>query len=188
VIVIDPHGTLVEQVLAFDCFHKNPNSFVYLDPSIDTQYRLGINPFYKKKYPHTAELYADWRADAFMKLLGNHKLSMQMETLLKPALMVVFCREKSDFETLQQLFVLTSDDPIFQELIESAPPITKRFLQGAFHDPRYQNTKISIYTRLQYFNNYRILNELFNGVQTIDIGDELAQGKSLLINLSKSNL
>ena len=38
--MIDPHGSLVEQVLEFDYLHKKPENFVYLNPTLDKHYRL----------------------------------------------------------------------------------------------------------------------------------------------------
>ena len=111
-----------------------------------------------------------------------------METLLKPALIAVFCHPKADFETLQQLFTLEANDPIFQKVIASAPYMTRRFLEGEFHNSRYVYTRSAIYTRLQHYMNHRVLYQIFNGKQTVDIGRELAKGKSLFINISKSNL
>ena len=161
---------------------------MYVDPTLDKKHRLGINSFYKAHYPRTAELYADWRTYAFLRLLGNHSLSLQMETLLKPVLIAVFCHPKAEFTTLQQLFTLEANDPVFQKIIASAPDITQNFLKGEFHSNFYARTKSSLYSRLQHFMNYSVLHQLFNGKQTVDIGKELAQGKSLLINISKSNL
>lgn len=174
--MIDPHGSLVEETLRFDLFHKQPSKLVYLHPRLDDCHRLGINPFYKPVVPYyKAELYASRWTFAFLKLLGSHTLSMQMETLLKPVLTALFNSGYSDFTTLKNCFTAEADDNNFQKIIGKASPVIQDFLQQAFHDPRYNTTKSSIYTRLQHFMNYGVLHDLFNGQQTLDIQEELQQ-------------
>lgn len=174
--MLDPHGSLVEETLCLDLFHKQPSKLVYLHPRLDDRYRLRINPFYKPVVPyHKAELYASRWTFAFLKLLGSHTLSMQMETLLKPVLTVLFSSGNSDFKTLKNCFIVEADDSNFQKIVSKASPIIQEFLQRAFHDPRYNTTKSSIYTRLQHFMNYGVLHDLFNGKQTVNIQEELQQ-------------
>ena len=189
VVLLDPHGNLVEEALQFDHWKQHPEKLVYLHPTLDAKFQLGLNPFEAScKTRQDAERKSARWCYAFLRLLGDQKLSMVMQTLLKPVLSLLFYAPWADFETLKDFFIRESTDTRFQKWVQYAPRHTQAFLNGAFQDSRYKVTKMAIYTRLQHFMNYGVLQSLFNGSQTLDLTTALWKGKSVLINLSKTAL
>ena len=91
VVILDPHGNLVEDALQFDHWKQHPEKLVYLHPTLDARFQLGLNPFETScKSRQDVERKSGRWCYAFLRLLGDQKLSMVMQTLLKPVLTLLF--------------------------------------------------------------------------------------------------
>lgn len=91
IILIDPHGDLAERVLAFRLNQLKPERILYIDPQWEKDKIPCINSFWKKvTNPLMVDLLAQQRAKTFAELIPEAGMSLQMETLLKPCLAVLF--------------------------------------------------------------------------------------------------
>lgn len=102
-MVLDPHGQLTEACLRFQMNQRNPDRMVYLNPTLDLKQIPCLNPF-RVASPnlHQAQIMAQERTYAFLQLIGHSTLSLQMQTILAPALNALFIQENQELSTLQR--------------------------------------------------------------------------------------
>lgn len=174
VIVLDPHGALAEECLGFCTHQKGLDKIVYIDPSYDHTLTPCINPLWKPVTSiHQAQVLAQERTHAFLQLLHNSTLSLQMQVLLEPTLTALLLTGKHDISTLQQWMNADKDNPYFKNIICKLPSVVKHFFDNGFYDKRYTISKNSIYTKLQALLNHQVLYEMLTGKQSFDLDAEL---------------
>jgi len=102
IILLDPHGDLAERVFAFRLNLLYPSRLVYIDPNWVKNKIPCINPFRKKvTSPQLVDLLSQQRAKTFAELIPEAGMSLQMETLLKPCLAVLFSHGECGLSDLQ---------------------------------------------------------------------------------------
>ncbi len=173
-VVLDPHGQLTETCLCFQMNQKNSDRVVYLNPVLDLKQIPCINPFWVVvPNLHQAQIMAQERTYAFLQLIGNSTLSLQMQTILEPVLTALFLAEQQELSTLQRRMKAEETDSYFEILIDRLPPILKNFFKEGFYDKRYALSKTSIYTKIQSIQNHEILFHMLNGRPTLDLEKEI---------------
>jgi len=91
IILLDPHGDLAERVFAFRLNQLNPQRIIYIDPGREKDKIPSINPFWQKiANPVMVDLLSQQRAKTFAELIPEAGMSLQMETLLRPCLAILF--------------------------------------------------------------------------------------------------
>lgn len=188
-ILIDPHGDISSQLLSLRLNLKSLNRIWYIDPQWDRKKMPCLNPFWQKvKSPVLVDLLAQQWAKAFSELIPETGMSLQMETLLKPCLSVMFSRGGCGLMDLQEFM----DDSVNTKWVElgmqSSNPVYRTFFEQAFLNKKYAITKLAIYTRLQHLMNNYSFYQMMNGQSTIDLKKGMQEGKVILFNLSKGKL
>lgn len=188
-IVLDPHGQLARDCLRFQMNEKYVERLVYIEPWNQSFQIPCINPFREKaSHIQQAEVMAQERTYAFLQLIGNASLSLQMKTILEPCLTALFLQGQQELTTLQRRMKAEAWDVCFENLTDRLPPVLRNFFQEGFYDKRYALSKNSIYTKIQSIQNHELLFHMLNGRQTINLEKEIQAGKIILFNLSKGQL
>ncbi|WP_290835572.1 hypothetical protein [Flavobacterium sp.] len=101
-MLLDPHGDLAERILAFRLNLLKPQRIVYIDSTWEKDSIPCINPFRKKvTNPIMVDLLSQQRAKTFGELIPEAGMSLQMETLLKPCLTILFSHGGCGLSDLQ---------------------------------------------------------------------------------------
>ncbi|HCQ14357.1 MAG TPA: hypothetical protein DIU01_14050 [Flavobacterium sp.] len=101
-VLLDPHGDLAERILAFRLNLLKPQRIVYIDSTWEKDSIPCINPFRKKvTNPIMVDLLSQQRAKTFGELIPEAGMSLQMETLLKPCLTILFSHGGCGLSDLQ---------------------------------------------------------------------------------------
>lgn len=188
-ILLDPHGDLATEVLKFRLNRLKPERVLYIDPVWETDTIPCINPFWQRVTdPVMIDVMASQFAKTFSELISEVGLSLQMETLLKPCLSVLFEKGGCGISDLQA-FMDDSQNHKWVELGKASNfSVYRQFFSNAFQNKKYAATKLAIYTRLQHLQNNNRFYYMMNGASTLNFKSEMNQGKVILINLSKGKL
>jgi len=101
---------LAERVFAFRLNLLKPERIIYIDPGREKDKIPCINPFRKKvKNPMLVDLLSQQRAKTFAELIPEAGMSLQMETLLKPCLAVLFSQGECGLSDLQDFMSDTTN-------------------------------------------------------------------------------
>lgn len=188
-VFIDVHGDVTESLMSLRMNLQKPERLMYIDPSFSRNKIPCINPFYHKiDDPVTADLMVQQFCKAFIELMGETGLSMQMEVLLKACIYVLITHGNFGLSDLLDFF----DDERNEKLIELGRQTKhhsyRQFFESAFCNKKFALTKLSIYARLQSLLNHYVFYHMLNGKPTIDWEQALNDGKVILINLSKGRI
>lgn len=134
------------------------------------------------------DLLAQQRAKTFTELIPEAGMSLQMETLLKPCLAVLFSQGECGLSDLQDFM----NDATNQKRIElgkkARHPVYRNFFANAFQNKKYGATKLAVYTRLQHLQNNYSFYLMMNWKSNFDLKKEMQKGNIILFNLSKWKL
>ena len=192
-ILLDPHGDVSEQILAFRLNQMKPERVLYIDPHWDEWKIPCINPFRQKVTDtNMIDLMSQQFAKALSEMISEAGLSLQMETILKPCLAILFQKWECGLADLQVFM----DDNQNQEWVESGRqsdnPVYRQFFQTAFLNGKYKATKLAIYTRIQNLQNNYSFYLMMNWPATVDLRKIMNgwknDGKIVLFNLWKGKL
>lgn len=156
IILLDPHGDLAERIFAFRLNRLKPDRLIYIDPVRQKDKIPCINPFRQRVVdPTMVDLLSQQRAKTFAELTAEAGMSLQMETILRPCLAVLFSHGGCGLSDLQDFM----NDQTNQKRIElgkkSSHPVYRNFFASAFQNKKYGATKLAVFTRLQHLqNNY----------------------------------
>ena len=188
-VFLDVHGDVTESLLSLRLNLQKPERLIYIDPSFSREKVPCINPFYyKTEDPVTADLICQQFCKAFIELMGESGLSLQMEVLLKPCIYVLLTNGNFGLSDLLDFF----DEGRNEKLIELGKQTThhtyRQFFESAFSNKKFALTKLSIYARLQSLLNHYVFYQMLNGKPTINWQQALDEGKVILVNLSKGKI
>lgn len=188
-ILLDPHGDLCEEILAFRLNLQKSERVWYIDPQFEKGKIPCINPFWQRVAdPMMIDLLSQQWAKTFSELIPETGMSLQMETLLKPCLAVLFAKGNCGLSDLQ-LFMDDNRNEKWVELGKKSKfPTYRHFFETAFLSKKYAPTKLAIYTRLQHLQNNYIFYHMMNGASNFDLKKGMQEGKVILFNLSKGKL
>lgn len=189
VIVIDPHGDLVEEIARFKQFSVDTpevrDRLVYIDPHLQDGYTPSINPFdIESRDEKTISSMTQELMSIISTLLKGASQTAQMEAILSPCIAVLLRRKGSSFADLQRFM----DDENNSDLValgrNSPNPQHAQIFQSKFHDDQYRATKHGIYTRMQILLNDPTFQRIISGKSTLNLRQLIDDKKIILFKLS----
>ncbi len=186
VCVVDPHGELVEGILAAIPPHR-VKDVVYFNPA-DTDYHIGFNVLQidDPKYKH---LVASGLMGIFTKIWAN-AWSARMEYILNNAILALSDTPGSTLLGIPRLLV----DKDYRQLVINnlKDPVIKAFWVHEYEAWRdqYRNEAIApIQNKVgQFLSSSMVRNVVGQSKSTIDIFDMMNTGKIFLVNVSKGRI
>ncbi|MCA9364004.1 type IV secretion system DNA-binding domain-containing protein, partial [Candidatus Kaiserbacteria bacterium] len=186
VCVVDPHGELVESILA-----KIPKSrekdIIYFNPA-DSDYHVGFNPLElpDPKYKH---LVASGLMGIFTKIWAN-TWSARMEYILNNAILALL---DTPHTTLLGIPRLLTDKEYRQKIIGNLKdPVVKAFWVSEYEQwqDKFRNEAIApIQNKVgQFLSTSLIRNVVGQSHSTIDVFNLMNEGKIFLVNVSKGRI
>ena len=186
VCVIDPHGELVESVLATIPAHR-VKDVIYFNPA-DTDYHIGFNVLQvdDPKYKH---LVASGLMGIFTKIWAN-AWSARMEYILNNAILALADTPGSTLLGIPRLLV---DKDYRQVVINNLKdPVIKAFWIHEYENWRdqYRNEAIApIQNKVgQFLSTSIVRNVVGQAKSTIDLFEMMNTGKIFLVNVSKGRI
>lgn len=186
VCVVDPHGELVEGVLASIPAHR-VKDVVYFNPA-DTDYHIGFNVLEvdDPKYKH---LVASGLMGIFTKIWAN-AWSARMEYILNNAILALSDTPGSTLLGIPRMLV---DKDYRQVVINNLKdPVIKAFWVHEYENWRdqYRNEAIApIQNKVgQFLSTAMVRNVLGQAKSTINLFEMMNTGKIFLVNVSKGRI
>jgi len=187
VIVIDPHGDLVEEIARLKILNKPrfSNRLVYIDPSLSQDHSPSINPFQLKiKSEKNISLMTQELKSIMTVLLQKATTTNQMDALLSPCIATLLRRPNSSFADLQR-FMDDKNNSDLVELWKASPnPHHRSLFQHQFQSSLYSATKHGIYTRVQVLLNDPVFQNLISHRTSFELKKLINQKKIILFKLS----
>lgn len=134
------------------------------------------------------DLLSQQRAKTFAELLPEAGMSLQMETLLKPCLAVLFSHGWCGLSDLQDFMNDSTNQKRVELWKQATHPVYRSFFASAFENKKYSATKLAVYTRLQHLQNNYSFYRMMNGKCDFDLKKEMQKWNVILFNLSKWKL
>ena len=192
-ILLDPHGDVSLQILAFRLNLMKPKRVLYIDPHREEWKIPCINPFRQRVADtNMIDLMSQQFAKALSEMISEAGLSLQMETLLKPCLAILFQKWECGLSDLQTFMDDTQNEEWVERGRQSDNPVYRQFFQNAFLNGKYKATKLAIYTRIQNLQNNYSFYLMMNWPATVDLRKIMNgwkdDGKIVLFNLWKGKL
>lgn len=186
VCVVDPHGELVEGILASIPPHR-VKDVIYFNPA-DTDFHIGFNVLQidDPKYKH---LVASGLMGIFTKIWAN-AWSARMEYILNNAILALADTPGSTLLGIPRLLV----DKDYRQLVVNnlKDPVIKAFWVHEYEAWRdqYRNEAIApIQNKVgQFLSASMVRNVVGQSKSTIDIFDMMNTGKIFLVNVSKGRI
>ncbi|HNW71826.1 MAG TPA: type IV secretion system DNA-binding domain-containing protein [Candidatus Paceibacterota bacterium] len=186
VCVVDPHGELVEEVVAAIPTHRIKD-VVYFNPA-DPDYHIGFNvlELIDPKYKH---LVASGLMGIFTKIWAN-AWSARMEYILNNAILALLDTPGTTLLGIQRMLV---DKDYRQKIISNLKdPVIKTFWVHEYEawQDKFRNEAIApIQNKVgQFLSTSIIRNVVGQSVSTINIFDIMNEGKIFLVNVSKGRI
>ncbi len=186
VCVIDPHGELVESILATIPAHR-VKDVVYFNPA-DTDYHIGFNVL-EVEDPRYSHLVASGLMGIFTKIWAN-VWSSRMEYIMNNAILALVEMPGSTMLGIPRLLV---DKDYRQVVINNVKdPVIKSFWIHEFESWReqFRNEAIApIQNKVgQFLSTSIVRNVVGQSKSTIDLFNIMNTGKIFLVNVSKGRI
>lgn len=196
--ILEPHGDLAQEILAFSVNSKRYRSrVIYVNPTIhkllgnNEIYSPVINPFdLPFKDEDSIDAFAQEITNAFKEMIKKPKasddgISRNMDALLKPCIATLLRKEDADLRDLKRFMSSNNEDLL--ELGRTSPdPEHRDFFINGFMNEQYNITKNSLYIKLQSLLNSPIFRRLVVGKSTINLSKALNSGKIVIFDIAKS--
>jgi hypothetical protein len=193
IVIIDPHGDLAESVARLKINYNN-DRLIYFDPFLAKDRKLYpvINPFdLKDATIEKVDSASEALAEVFSLILKEGKgsgtdLTHQMNALLKPCLDVLLSTNETSLLDLQR-FMLDDENEDLCSLGMSYPfEGVSNFFKTKFKNKQYDSSKSGISSKISTFTtNYALYKTLIGNV-TIDLEEEIENGKLIIFNLGRA--
>jgi hypothetical protein len=187
VVIIDPHGDMVEEIARFKRFspENNYDDLVYIDPTLKNGFSPSINPF---EIDDTSEnniaITTQELKRVINTLLQGSGATAQMEAILSPCISVLLRKKDGCFEDLQRFMDDKQNSDLIQLGLNSPNPQHAKLFRDKFTSSGYESTKHGIYTRMQTLLNDPIFQNLISNKTTVDLKKLIDQRKTILFKLS----
>ncbi|QMU65115.1 MAG: TraM recognition domain-containing protein [Flavobacteriaceae bacterium] len=200
--LLEPNGDLATQILQFYLnTGKNKQRVVYLDPFIretakkllgedifTDDYTFVLNPFHIENPTERDINYTTQElASAFFEILRS-EATPQMNSIIQACIDVLLRANDTDITDLKRFM----DDEENHDLIKlgrtNLNPERRNLITKKFTEDRVNPTKSGIYFRLQNIIDNTDLRNILQGKSTVNIEQEINNGKVVLFNLSKGFL
>lgn len=187
VVIIDPHGDMVEEIARFKCFspESNYDYLVYIDPTLKNGFSPSINPFEIEDTSEnniaktTQELIRVFKA-----LLKGAEATKQMEAILSPCIGVLLRKKDGCLEDLQRFMDDKQNEDLIKLGLNSPNQQHAKLFRDMFTTKDYRATKHGIYTRIQILLNDPIFHNLISNKTTVNLKKLIDQRKTILFKLS----
>ena len=202
VIMLEPHMDLsVDTMQLRAIWKKGLQNVIYLDPDInqtsehltgnplEAKYSFSINPFdnLNEKSGQIGFL-VEHISKAFFGIINSEE-TFQMEAIIETCVETLLIRPNSDILDLQRFMDDNKNDDLVQYAINHLKGQRQELMKNRFKtDPKIQQTKSSIYYRLQSILGKSELIECLTGNRTVDIQKFMNEGKTIICNFSKAKL
>ena len=186
IAVIDPHGDLVDAVLAFMPKHRR-NDVILFDPS-DTDYPISFNVL-DCPNPQQRTLTASGIMSVFTKLWPD-VWSGRMEHILRNTLLALLEHEQSSMLGIMRMYT----DPRYRAKVVAsvADPVVRGFWQDEYESwsEKYRTEAIAaIQNKVGQLLSTPLIRNIVGQVKSkLDIRHAMDTGKIILVNLSKGKL
>jgi len=190
IIVIDPHGDMVEEIAKLSEFSnpKKAKRLVYIDPTLKSGYSPSINPF--ELDDHSDEniaLMTQELKSIITVLLQWSSTTNQMDAILSPCIATLLRKKNSSFAELQR-FMDDSNNSDLIELGKNSPnPQHQLLFKNKFNSSLFNVTKHWIYTRMQVLLNDPTFQNLVSNKTSLSLKRLIDEKKIILFKLSLGN-
>lgn len=187
VVIIDPHGDMVEEIARFKCFspENNYDDLVYIDPTLKNGFSPSINPFeIEDTSENNIAITTQELKRVINALLQGSGTTSQMEAILSPCIAVLLRKSDGCFEDLQRFMDDGQNEDLIKLGLNSPNPQHAKLFRDKFTSSGYESTKHGIYTRMQTLLNDPIFQNLISNKTTVNLKQLIDQRKTILFKLS----
>lgn len=187
VVIIDPHGDMVEEIARFKCFspENNYDDLVYIDPTLKNGFSPSINPFeIEDTSENNIAITTQELKRVINALLQGSGTTSQMEAILSPCIAVLLRKSDGCFEDLQRFMDDGQNEDLIKLGLNSPNPQHAKLFRDKFTSKGYEATKHGIYTRMQTLLNDPIFQNLISNKTTVNLKQLIDQRKTILFKLS----
>ena len=195
-LILDPHGEFAREVRRFKILQEQRDNFIYIDPSIDSDYTPVFNPF-EIPPSNTSDLVykSDSILDAFQQLLKDQIISGNMKRLLRHCInALLYMPDTSMMDLLTLLMAINRNRTLkvpeffpreaqLMEFGRLAPdPLTRKFFEFGYRDVDAR-TIGAVIERVDGILSHPLVRKFVIGKNSFDLGKYLNEGKIVVINL-----
>jgi len=195
--LIEPHGDLAQEVLAFKLNWRYRKRLIYINPTIhkllwiEEIYTPVINPFdIRSKDEDTIDAFAQEITNALGEMIKTSKsgeggLTKNMDAVIKPCVATLLRKGDCDLRDLKRF--MGKNNKEYVELGKKSPdPEHREFFHHGFTNDQYNITKNSLYIKLQSLLNSPVFRRLVIGKSTVDLQKAFNSGKVVIFDVAKS--
>ncbi len=185
VVVLDPHGTLAEQVARFEELEAG-DRLVYVRPRFYKGRNVSFNPFeFSAKDEDSLDLAVQHFMGALKEIIGKDFTDTQ-ESLLQPILTVLFHKDGTDFRDLVRFM----DDKRNADLVAHGRnkipnEIDQSFFVHEFGLENFDSSKKALRYRFNNAIRSPLVREFFCNPTTINLPELIEQGKVIVFQFDK---
>ena len=201
-ISLEPHGKLSQELLQMHLTADDPERVIYLDAFLretakklcgedvlGEDYTFVYNPFdLPNKNPNDINYMTQELSSAIFEVVKDEG-SHQMTALLRACVSTLLENDGTSIADLKRFTSLIEEEN--QDLVQMGlknSNIEHRDLMNKFYKTTLNQTKNSIYFRLQNLIADTHLRRILVGKSTIDLEKEMNAGKVIICNLSKGHM
>lgn len=178
IIVIDSQGEMIQNILKLPIPKEN---IVYINPR-DTDYLPALNLFESGEATNaTIEIY-----EYILGGILGAELTSKQGVVFRFVIRLILAIPNSNIDTLLAVF---RDHTRFSSYYEEIGGVTLDFFENEFSTNQYRDTKSQVIRRIFTIKENDVLNGMFSSGETrLNLGDEMDQGKLILIDTAKDTL
>ena len=190
IVVLDPHGDMVDTIKSFDLSSRYFERMMYVSPFLRKGYTPCINPMeLDDKTKMSLDLMTQQLVRVFWELIPDAKLSNYMRALLKPCIYTLLNAGWTTLSNLQDFVSKNRYQERLSEWTRSRVLSHKKFFKNEFENRIYDWTKGSIYTKLlSLLNSETFCNMTSSWFSTVNLEKAVKDWKIVLFNLSKGRM
>ncbi len=187
IIVIDPHGDLVEEIAQLVVF-TNPKfakRLVYIDPVLKSGYSPSINPFELDNHSEENIALMTQELKSIIKVLLQWCGTTNQKDAILSLCIATLLRKKNSSFSERQRFMDDGNNADLVELGKQSPNSQHQALFiHKFNSQLFSATKHGIYTRMQMLLNDPIFQNLISNKTSIQLKKMINSKKIILFKLS----
>ena len=186
VCVIDPHGSLIEDLLPF-IPRERADDVIYFNPA-DTERPMGLN-LLEGKTPEERDLIALDAMNMMVKMFGNEVFGPRIQDYFRNGCLTLMEDEEEGGAITDLVKLFTDEEWQKYKLTKVKNPVVRSFWekQMAMTGQREKQEMIPYFAAKfgQFYTNTLMRNIVGQAKSAFDIADVMKNGKILLANLSK---
>lgn len=184
-ILLDPHGDLAEEVLAFDLNKEQQERIIFIDP-LEPEFKAIINPFdMDSEDLNSIVVRTEQLVNAFDEIIQDADLTPTMKSFLPPCISTLLQTPNTTLKDLKNFI----EDTNKSNLATLGKRNTIRAHRDFFITEHYKNkifsrTKSSILNRINTILGKHFFEKLLIGKSTISLQQEIENGKIIIFRFS----